>query len=71
MAKGERGPSRGWGALVGGLAAVVIGFTIIVYEVITVSAVTIPLNYYTYAGAAVLAVGIGLAAIGAEQGAPR
>lgn len=63
--------SRGWGAATAGVILAVVGFGIVLWGVLQSGTIAIPLNATTLTGAGFAAVGVGLAAIGAERGAPH
>ncbi|HEV2317956.1 MAG TPA: hypothetical protein VGV89_10355 [Thermoplasmata archaeon] len=67
----ERAPARGWGAAVAGFVITIVGVTVVLWAIWTSNPVAIPLNTTTYTGAGIAAVGVALAAIGFDRGAPR
>ena len=62
--------ARGWGASVAGFVLAIAGLAVVLWAIWSSNPVSIPLNSTTFTGAGLLAVGLALAAIGFDRGAP-
>jgi hypothetical protein len=60
------GGRKGYAAIAAGFVLAVVGFALIVYEVVIGG--VLPLNDYTYVGGTILGVGIAVGAIGLDRG---